>query len=173
VIIDLTRKPLFVFPEECPSSVVVRSIGNRTVSGLVCFWSAYGAGSRKLVDITPDAKLTRGDVTCYETKLPLPKMDGLPAEPYECPSVWKDMLTDLQGSWRFNIRIEYLKKVKKAPWTVSIIDGLHEAIVLSTVAVSSLESNPLIADVMPLKRVIAQKVQPGNAWTRILDDDSE
>lgn len=203
MIVDVTRKPVIIYPEDCPSSVVVRSIGNRTVSGFVSYWTDQDRKGRRLVDLDPDARMTRGDSTCYETRLPLPgskvekgqtpyenvytpdlrrgvvrrpgadpvrEMEGIPPDPYECPSVWKDMLTGVSGTWRVNVRIEFVKRMKRAPWAVSVFDGVSGT-TLATIAVSTLDPNPLIADNLPLKRAIVQTAQPGNAWTRILDDD--
>lgn len=205
MIIDLSRRPLIIYPEECTASVVVRSVGNRTVSGFVSFWVMPDRAGRRMIDLGPDAQMTKGDVTCYETRLPLPGAKvvtnghspyeyvyegdqrrgrpqgrpgsdpekeklAFPPDPFECPSVWKDMLTGTTGTWRVNVRIEYVLRMKKAPWIVSVIDGVNGT-TLSTVAVSGLDPNPLVADSLPLKRAVAKTALPGNAWTRILDDD--
>jgi hypothetical protein len=211
VLIDLTRKPLVLYPEDCTSSVVMRTIGNRVVSGLVGHVTegARGLPSRR-VDIRPGAQITRGDSTCYETRLPLPapglgymaeQYTGVPPEgltittsrvrrwrddpkmalaeepksirilpePFEAASVYKDFLTEVSGTWRIAVRIEFLEKLKKAPWIISVLDATTGDI-LASVAVSGLNPNPVLIDPLPLKKAVERVAQPANAWTRILDD---
>ena len=182
MLIDVYRKPLIVFPEECPTSVVVRSVGNRTVSGLV--------GREGEQTLTPGASLKRGDSTIYETRLPLggaPRLKGkrtahhLPSgtkgyvivvEPFEVASVYIDMLTGVNGTWRAGVKIEFLpEKLKRFPWVVSIVD-VPTGITLSSVAVAILDTDTstLYQDVLPLKKLAAEGEAPATAWSRILED---
>lgn len=197
MLIDLTRKPLIVYPETCPTSVVVRTIGNHEVNGLVSFWIDNERAARRRRDLKPDANITRGRSTLFETRIPLPGTrrergddpyerdvpyrrwrDDLPKskanilpEPFEVASVYQDALTNVAGTWRAGIRIEFVEKLKKNPWVVSILDVTSSA-VLATLAVSTLDPNPLIADPLPLTKAVQRQVAPGNAWTRILEDDT-
>lgn len=200
MLIDLTRKPLIVYPETCPTSVVVRSIGNHDVNGIVSFIVEPERVTRKRRDLPPDAKLTRGKSTLYETRLPLPgynratlnpyvreydrhwpadhplskqnerRADILP-DPFEVASVYKDFVTNVTGTWRAGVSIQHIAKMKKNPWVVGILD-VTSSVTLSTIAVSGLEPNPLHPDTLPLSKAIEKTIAPGNAWTRILDDDS-
>lgn len=206
MLIDLTKKPLIVYPEECVSSVVVRTIGNQDVTGLL-----HRMGARTAKDLPPAARVTRGRSTLYETRVPLPSNrrveedlsepplsrtewrrigpmrtrvlgDGIkppqfrpviiPVDPYEVASVYQDMLTDLHGTWRASIRVEYLKKVKKAPWVVTILDATSGAH-LSSVAVSGLDPNPLMVEPLPLTKALQRTTGPANAWTKLLDDEDD
>jgi hypothetical protein len=72
VIIDVTKKPLMVLPDEMPDSVVVRSIGSREASGLVTFEYRPRYGKERIVELEPGARMVRGDSTCFETALMLP-----------------------------------------------------------------------------------------------------
>jgi hypothetical protein len=201
VLIDLTRKPLIVYPEVCESSVVVRSIGNRDVNGIVSFWLDAERKARRRRDINPDAKITRGPSTLYETRLPLPGVNlaygqnpylrddphwrnardfgpekkradaNILPEPFEVASAYQDTLTGIHGTWRAGLRIEFMEKMKKSPWVVSVLD-VTSGVTLSTIAVSGLDPNPLISDPLPLTKAVQRTVAPGNAWTRIMDDDT-
>lgn len=197
MLIDLTRKPLIVYPEICTSNVVVRSIGNHEVNGIVSFVVEPERVTRKRRDLPPDAKLTRGKSTLYETRLPLPgfnrasdnpyvreerrwpsshplskekRADILP-DPFEVASVYSDVVTNIAGTWRAGVSIQFIAKMKKNPWVISILDVTSNT-TLSTIAVSGLEPNPLHPDTLPLSKAIEKTVAPGNAWTRILEDDS-
>jgi hypothetical protein len=86
MIIDCTRKPLLILPDEVQDSVVVRSIGDRGVSGLVTFTSQRRK-KNEAVALEPEARLTRGSSTCFETRLILPGAKRGPTKesPYEQP----------------------------------------------------------------------------------------
>ncbi len=197
MLIDLSRKPLIVYPETCPSSVVVRSIGNHEVSGTVTYWVDSARAGRKRKELKPDASIARGKSMLCETRIPLPgtkrpydedpyakenyghrvfkpshepKVNILP-EPFEVASVYVDVVTGAAGTWRAGFRIEFVDKMKKSPWVISISD-VTTGTMLSTVAVSSLEPNPVLTDPLPLTKAVQHTVSPGNAWTRILDDDT-
>ncbi len=197
MLIDLTRKPLIIYPEICPTSVVVRTIGNHEVNGLVGYVIDPERATRRRRDLDPDAKITRGKSTLYETKLPLPgsnlpygrnpyirderiwpaehplakdrKANILP-DPFEVASVYQDAVTNVHGTWRAGVSIEHVEKMKKNPWVVGVID-VTKNLTLATIAVSGLDPNPLIADPLPLTKAVQRTVQPGNAWTRLLEDD--
>lgn len=197
MLLDLTHKPLIVYPETCTSSVVVRSIANHDVDGIVSFWIEPERTRRRRESLKPDATITRGKNTLYETRLPLPgvkleygknpylrdtrewpeghplakarKVDILP-DPFEVASAYQDQVTCVWGAWRAGIRIEHVEKMKRSPWVVGIVDTTT-GMVLSTIAVASLDPNPLIADPLPLTRAIQRTALPGNAWTKLLVDD--
>ena len=188
MLIDVSHKPLIIFPEECTSSVVVRSVGDKTVSGLVT-----QGESPVIVDIKPGASLKRGTVTCYETKLPLGRTGYVPSRdrqmahqqahnivaivtPFEVASVYTDILTKRPGTWRASIRVEFLPKLRKSPWVVSVLDGTT-GVMLSSVAVSGLDTNPFVTDMFPLKKLQDQGITdsgaPATAWTRLLEHEDE
>lgn len=224
MIIDVSRKPLLVLPDEMADQVIIRSIGNREVTGLVTFLQEAGPyAKRKIVDVLPEAQEHRGTSSQFETRLPLPgakpakgiqtpfpvaptpppqwlplvaspgpgdrfasRYDAyvtssrgperesaetppqaeLAPEPYEVASVYRDLLTGYQGTWRIAIRIEKHKNGKI--WVVSVTDlGGSCNLVLAT---KSLDPNPTIREKLPMNR--AQRTQAtGTAWDRILDDD--
>ncbi len=207
MLIDLTRKPLILYPEESPNALVVRSIGNKQVNGLVSYVTDADNVSRRRRDLKPGAEITRGSNTLYETRVPIPgakmadspyeeshqarwrredrqrhaqaigipeakeKVEILP-EPFEVASVYTDILTSVTGTWRAGIRVEFISKMKAYPWVVSVIDATT-GVTLSSVAVSGLDPNPEIRDPLPLTRAIQRTARPANAWTRVLDDDTE
>jgi hypothetical protein len=205
LLIDLTKKPLIVYPEECASSVVVRTIGNQIVAGIL---------RRGKHDLPPGAKVTRGKSTLYESRIPLyadadvvmtiggrtvpsrrsvsrfgtmrtrelrpgerpPEFEEQPAikltESFEVATVCHDALTDFPGTWRIGIRVEFVPKLKKAPWVVSMQEIGDETRTLATIAVASLDPAGL-PETLPLNRAIQKTIQPANAWTKILDDDTD
>ena len=85
MIIDVSRRPLLILPDEVTESVVVRSVGNSVVSGLVSYknepYRRAAHPRTQTVDIEPGASLTRGSSTCYETRLILPGAK-IPKNPY-------------------------------------------------------------------------------------------
>jgi hypothetical protein len=209
MLIDVSRKPLIIYPDEAPQSVVVRSIGNRDVNGIVSYWIDAHHADRRRKDLTPGAQVARGSATLYETRIPLPgvvmpnspyysphdanlrenrryqaRYSGIPErepakkveilpEPFEVASAFSDLVTNSHGTWRTGIRIEYVEKMKRAPWVVSIVDVTSNA-TLSTIAVGGLVVKPETPDVLPLTRAIQKTSQgPANAWTRLLDDTDE
>ena len=74
MIIDITRKPVLVLPDENPESVIVRSMGVRGgVDGRVVFtYKRRWHRSEDIVEVKPGAQLAKGDSTMYETRLILP-----------------------------------------------------------------------------------------------------
>lgn len=72
MIIDVSRKPLLILPDEMADQVIIRSIGNREVTGLVTFDQTGRYEKRKIVDVTPEAVLHQGTIAQFETRLPLP-----------------------------------------------------------------------------------------------------
>lgn len=195
-----------MYPEDCPSSVVVRTIGNQVVAGIL---------RRGKHDLAPGAKVTRGKATLYESRIPLyadnevimtiggrtvPSRRSLvrygplrtrellpgerPPEPqplippiklteaFEVATVCHDALTDFPGTWRIGIRVEFVPKMKKAPWVVSLQEIGDEVRTLATIAVASLDPEGL-PEILPLNKAVQKTLQPSNAWTRILDDDTE
>jgi hypothetical protein len=94
-------------------------------------------------------------------------------EPFEVASAFTDILTKLPGTWRAAIRVEYLPlKLKKAPWVVSVLNvttGEH----LSSIAVSGLDTDSFVPDVLPLKKLMDQTDHQITAWSHILDCDED
>ena len=197
MIIDVTRKPLIVFSDEITDSVVVRSIGNREVSGLVTFLYERRNMKARTISLEPGASLTRGDSTCFETRILLPGSKGpkenpydftrdyfnynyndeaamakqakiLP-EPFEVASYFKDPVTGFSGTWRVGIRAEKHKNGKT--WLVAISDSLTGTL-LCTIATRGLDPNPQILETLPLKRA-TRNVVVGTAWDRILHGDDD
>lgn len=85
MIIDLTRRPIMTLLDEVPSSVVVRSIGNRSVNGAVTFRYERTREKTDIIDVPPTASWLRPETACYETRLPLPgtrMKAGMPS-PYQ------------------------------------------------------------------------------------------
>jgi hypothetical protein len=189
VLIDVSRKPLIVFPEECRSSVVVRSVGSKVATGIISRPpDKLGA---KNTDLTPGASLRRGAMTCFETRLPLKSMyvpsktheeararthrlDDLVSviEPFEVTSVYTDILTKVIGTWRVAVRVEFVSKMKRSPWLVGILDAWTGTL-LSSIAVSEIDPDPFKADVLPLDKLVKQTLSPHTAWSRILEDDGD
>ncbi len=58
--------------DQCPQSVVVRTLETRDVSGRIGFKREWRSkNTEKMFFLEPGASLTRGGVTCHETKLSL------------------------------------------------------------------------------------------------------
>lgn len=123
MIIDCTRKPLLILPDECTDSVVVRSIGDRGVSGLVTFTSQRRR-KNEAVALEPEAKMTRGSSTCFETRLILPGAKRGPKQesPYDVPYKERDFFHDV------NTRDPYEDLLDAAPLYALDAQGVRVAV---------------------------------------------
>lgn len=199
MIIDATRKPVFVLPDEVKDSVILRSAGKTETSGHLGYWHEIRGTKRELIDIQPEMSLRQGSVVTHETRIPLPGSNRfrtttvprnlallargrpppteeserplpLAMEPMEVVSCYTDPLTNFSGTWRLGIRVQ-LHQNKKF-WLVELFDGTSMA-PLTTVVVRGLDPNPERPEQVPLRKHLRDKSIKGNAWTKILDEEEE
>ena len=198
MILDVTRKPLLILPDEVSDSVVVRSLGNRNVTGLITYTVQLSTVKSRTVSLDPGASLRQGEITCFETRLLLPGSRRPKDSPYA------DM-NDYAPRYRARYEFEHEKKepvqilpepfevasVYRDPvtrfmgtWRVGMRIEKHQngktwlvtahdpvtGMLLCTVAVRGLDPNPQIPDVLPLTKATRNKVAT-NAWERIMEDD--
>src|SRR5512137_435649 len=130
MLIDLTRYPLVILPDECRSSVIIRTRTTRAVNGIVVGEDPYVRGSikgKKLKPIPETASSNYGGDTYHETRLPLVRDERLQAEAeagnialiYEAASAAKDSLTDTAMIWR--VQISVMRK-STGLWSIALYD---------------------------------------------------
>lgn len=181
MLLDLTVRPVQVLPDECPKSLVIRTLGVGTyVTGIVGLREdSSGYRSKNRRTIQPAAKLARRDKTYVETRIPLhhripycryhPPDERILPEPYEVASAYKDVLTSKMDTAEIAVILEHpvSKGVKRCLATIQS-DGQ----MLLTIVIKDYEETlGLGEEPVPLERVIKVQSQPMSAWERMLDDD--
>ena len=174
MLLDLTRYPLVVFPDECQSSVVIRTRTTREVSGSVRMEDPDTRDRRKgvkLVEVQPTASLQERGDTYSETKLPLHRWDDISqfAAVFEASSAAKDTLTGTGMSWRVQVGIV---RKETGLWSVAVID-MVKSIPLVMVSIRGLGERGIHDEPVPLARVVKSKLRASEPtfWDRIADDD--
>jgi hypothetical protein len=201
MIIDVTRKPLLVLPDEILDSVVVRSIGNRECMGIVTYvYARRWQKDEKLAEIDPGAKMTRGDATCFETRLILPGARGLKKSPYDIlhdydetyprrdfsntarekeatatilpePYEVASAFKDPITGFGGTWRLGFrVEKHKNGKTWLVTVIDVTQGVLLCTVAAKNLDPNPTVLETLPLARA-TRNIATGTAWDRILEDD--
>ena len=174
MLLDLTRYPLVVLPDECRSSVVIRTKTTRSVVGAVRMEDPdlqRPVKGPKLVDIAPAATSKQGDDTYSETKLPLYRWQDISrfAAMFEASSAARDSVTGTSISWRVQIGV-----VRKDTglWSVAVVDEVKD-VALVMITVRGLGENGLHAEPVPLARIVKSKLANGEPtfWDRIGGDD--
>jgi len=183
MVIDLTTLPVTVLPDECSSSVVVRTWDAFGVHGLVGrkYLATEGAEKRHDQILKPGAQASQGAITCYETRIPLmnstvPTRDFTPSrflqEPWEVSTGAKDVVTGHTLTWRAWIQIQEHPK-NKGLWVVSIgRDG--EPMPLVRLACKGLvEGFGVVKEPLPLSKFVRQTVQAEapTQWDRLVEDE--
>ena len=180
MLLDLTVRPVQVLPDECPKSLVVRTLGvGAYVTGIVGLREdSSGYRTKKRTAIPPAAKLNRHDKTYVETRIPLtqriarryhPPDERVLPEPYEVASAYKDVTTSKLETAEIAIILEHpvSKGVKRCLATIQS-DGK----LLLTIVIKDYEATVgLGEEPVPLERVKKIQDQPMSAWERLLDDD--
>ncbi len=173
MLIDLTRRPVIIQPDECKGHVIVRTIASRTVTGLLTQRLELNrSGTRTHTPtLRPGASLQRGPLTCLETRLHLDNFEDALADPYEVATGSYDLLTNVYREDRLKVQVRFRTT---GVWLVTV--SPHDAAPFLAITVKDLALGRGILGAavceFPLSRRI-QKVaqtgieQPTNVWSRL------
>lgn len=136
MVIDLTRRPIFINTDVCTDCIVVRTARTREVDGILrrkldARQHVPRRGNEKRVgtmaEVTPEAEMAQGDITFMEVRLPTahvssrqPK-DALP-DPYEVATYYRDLFTNKIGTWRAQLIVELSSNKNGKVWLITVRD---------------------------------------------------
>lgn len=135
MVIDLTRKPVFINTDICANWVVVRTASNKEVDGRVRRTlekdERRGAGESNagphLAVVDVGALRKREERTLMEVRLPIDQVirrsekQPIP-NPFEVATVFLDAFTKKMGTWRVQILVERSSNKNGTLWLVTIKD---------------------------------------------------
>lgn len=147
MVIDLTRRPIFINTDICPSWVVVRTAANTEVDGRVrrTVDSRYtrGRGERhggnKTLIVDIGAQRAREGRTVMEVRLPLDhvvrrRMDEPRPNPFEVATLYTDAFTKTVGTWRAQILVECTNNKNGSVWFVTVRDEVENRDIVTATA---------------------------------------
>lgn len=181
MLIDATRYPLALLPDECPAAVVLRTISARGVSGTVfqesvgaSIGGGYRTAPKEKKELGPTEKLDRAFATYLETRLPLREAREICplASVFEAASVIASSLNQEQvAAWR--VKVSVLYKFDGSLWHVTVWDESRSAPIL-LIATKSLDPDGKIlgfnTPLARMKKALGADA-PANCWARLLEDD--
>ncbi len=189
MVIDLTRRPVFLNTDICLNSIVVRTSSNGEVDGRLRRQMEKSEHRRSRNERMAGAHLVELDVgatrvtpsrNIMESRLPLNhillrhKDDPIP-NPYEVATVYVDAFTQKTGTWRARISIEQAKNKNGSLWLITIRDEVAK-IDLVTATVKELETERARGltlgghgpdDQLPLERMGARPTGKLSVWERL------
>ncbi len=185
MLLDLTRYPLVMLPDECTSTVALRTISAQGVSGTVWYEDLRPAqgyrmrAKEKKYELPPTASFPRGLATYHETRLPVE--DAKEIAPFACvfeaaSVLGHSLVKEPLAAWR--VRVSVLWKTENHTWHVTAWDLSRNDAPIMCIVTKAI--NPFIKgykeEATPLMRAKktlgAEMVDgPANAWTRLLEDD--
>ncbi len=160
MVIDLTRRPVFLNTDICPSWVVIRTAANDEVDGRLRrklekkeYRRTRGAKSLGgITEVAVGASRVASRRTILECRLPVDHIfhrrdnDPLP-NPYEVATVYSDAFTRLVGTWRAQILVGLQKNKNGDLWLITVRDETTK-IDLFTATTKELETT------MPIQLVL-------------------
>lgn len=194
MVIDLTRRPVFINTDICEKLVVVRTASNHQVDGrlrrnLEKNEHRRGRGEKNggnnvvIVDI--GATVETAHRTLLEVRLPLDhlvrrKADDPIPNPYEVATVYVDPFSNTTGTWRAQLLVEYVKNKNGGMWCITVRDDATKLDLFTTTAKElatgwggqlSIGGQKLPDELLPLQRVSQAKAPLGplklSRWDRI------
>jgi hypothetical protein len=187
VLLDLTRQTLHVLVDECRHSLVVRTLGyvEHADQGMVFHYDTTERAT-KVTAIPASAKLIKGALQCYETRIPIEKAaatygrQGKPisTERFEAATLHA-ISRDGKDLWRIQLRVT----IHKEKWLVGVYGGPDMVEFAAFTAkdlraghydmfpLNRVDTAPEKIDVASLNFVPAPAVR--NVWTMLRDDSEE
>jgi hypothetical protein len=179
MLIDITRYPLVLLPDECPSKIIVRTITAGGVSGILYQESIEETQRQTKTkhEVRPTETLSRGTASYLETSLPLLEAQQVTpiASVFEGASVLSHTVyKDPVSAWR--VRIAILFKPESGLWHITAWDLTRNATPLLVISTKNLDphSRFMFGESPPLtraKRTLVTGEVPANMWTRLLEND--
>ncbi len=136
VVIDLSRRPVFINVDVCPGWFVVRTASKGEVDGILRRKLEKkefrkGRGERYavngMIEVAVEVKVPRGARTLMEVRLPVDHiLRRLPEEPlcnpFEVATSYVDAFTKTEGSWRAQLIVERIQNANGDLWVVTVRD---------------------------------------------------
>lgn len=190
MLIDLTTLPVTISLEEGRDSLIVRSWEAWGVNGRVC--RAQQNKAIRVEELTPGAKLVQGEITCLETRIPLPYVEPpyvclacrgsgcrrcpsqvkLYEEPWEVATGCKDILVGNAMTWRAALHIQY--HPRNQGLLLIGVGKAGEGIPFLRIATKALSRDPVLGIEYPLRRhtkaIATAETPPPTFWDRLTDD---
>jgi hypothetical protein len=190
MVIDLTRRPVFINTDICQNSVVIRTASGAGVDGRLRRKLEPGErlkgrgetrGGKDATEVAIGALRVGPKRTIMECRLPIdhvlrrgPK-DPIP-NPFEVATVVRDAFTDTMGAWRVQILVEHTSNKNGDLWLITLRDeGLKTDLFTATakeldttdghLSIPGVKSNE---DRLPLERMRGEGVEgPLSVWDRL------
>jgi len=189
VVIDLSRKPVFVNTDVCPGWIVVRTASNGDVDGILRRKlerkeHRRGRGEKvngQFTEVEVEAKHRSKGRTLMECRLPVDHIlrrrpeEPLP-NPFEVATIYTDAFTKSQGSWRAQLLVERIENKNGDLWMVTVRDEVARMdIVTATTKNLDDDARGLAIvvgvkhkdDLLPLQRLTAKEQPPLSVWDRL------
>jgi len=188
MLLDLTVRPLQIHPEECPRSLVVRTMGTGSiVTGIVGRKEAYyaedtSAHKRKPTPLRVAAEAPRPGGKIYrETRIPLaPSLlhryrrseaeDGkqLLPEPFKVTTAYRSVARQTVDVSEVSLIIEHHKER-------CLVSVQEYGEIPMTIVIKDYNSAPVFEDteLTPLQRLQNQSKDGPTAWSRLLDFNND
>lgn len=180
MLVDITRRPLALLPDECPASIVLRTLSVRGVSGTVYHDRVvqngnYRTSPRKEKDeLPPIVRFDRAFATYLETRLPLRETKSIfpLASVFEAASVLASSL-DKSDVVAWRVKVSVLYKVETSLWHVTMWDEAQGTPIV-LLSMKSLDSDMKVlgfnTPLARMKKALGADA-PANCWARLLEDD--
>ena len=188
MVIDLSRKPVFVNTDVCNGWFVIRTASDGSVDGLLrrrLEKNEHRRGRKEKhagnssTFVEPEAKMVHKEKTFFETRLPVDhilrrqKDEPLP-NPFEVATSYRDVFTQRWGSWRAQILIERWQNKQGELWVVTVRDEVTRTD-LVTLTMKEIQKEVATGigthndDLLPLERITALRAQPKRqtVWDRL------
>jgi len=180
MLIDVSRKPIRLIPEECASVVVVRTMAIRGGASGIIHQHIKTKYTSKDSSLAPTVTVPNGDVEHIETLLPAPNIlvpkvkaqHGLHSRPeHHTVSGYQDLTTKRTGTWRVNFIFD---GTQKDDYLLTLFDETN-SVMLFTVQIQP-SDNQLWRVTTPLRRFLNRQMNDGlegadGLWGAVLDDD--
>ena len=195
VVIDLSRKPVFINADVCPGWFVVRTASKGEVNGVLRRKlekneHRRGRGETRvgeMVVVAVEASVPRGTRRLMEVRLPVNHiLNRRPKDPmcnpFEVATSYVDAFSKTEGSWRAQLIVELIQNANGDLWVVTVRDESTRMDLVSVtmkeidedargrVRVSFGQIAPKTKeDLLPLQRLTMKESHPVpmNVWERL------
>jgi hypothetical protein len=172
VLIDITCCPLVLLPDECPTTIVLRTISAKGVSGRI----QQDSGPRFSEVVSPNESLVRSSATYHETILPLfgAICQSNLAVLFEAASALANGLDQNPvAAWRIQLSVIYKHATRF--WHVTVLDLTRNTPLLTLatkeIAVGAFWPKLPLARLREQRKTAGIENAPATIWARLLDDD--
>jgi hypothetical protein len=171
MILDLSKRPVVVCTDDCPRSVVVRTLKDVAIPGSISgsLPSENNPTTLKEAVIKPVATMPLGDGrVCLESRLPIAHIrprgpQDLAPDPFIVVTAYKNTFANTFSSWRLRISIELHKNARL--WYVTVYDEGEERYLLTATAKDLDKAKELLSpEEVPIQRLERMKGAPYTAW---------